>query len=47
MFYIIKKQYSFKPTQKQYIDIINQGYKDCNMDREYLKKRLTDYNIDL
>jgi len=47
MFYIIKKQYSFKPPQRWYVDIINQGYKDCNMDREYLKKRLTHYNIDL
>ena len=47
MFYIIKRQYSFKPPQRWYVDIINQGYKDCNMDREYLKKRLTHYNIDL
>ena len=47
MFYIIKRQYSFKPPQKQYIDIINQGYKDCNIDREYLKKKLKQYNIDL
>ena len=47
MFYIIKRQYSFKPPQRWYVDIINQGYKDCNIDREYLKKRLTDYNIDL
>ena len=47
MFYIIKRQYSFRPPQRWYVDIINQGYKDCNMDREYLKKRLTHYNIDL
>ena len=47
MFYIIKKQYSFKPPQKQYIDIINQGYKDCDLDIEYLKKRLRYFNIDL
>ena len=47
MFYIIKGQYSFKPPQRWYVDIINQGYKDCNMDREYLKKRLRHYNIDL
>jgi hypothetical protein len=47
MFYIIKRQYSFKPPQRWYVDIINQGYKDCNIDREYLKKRLTRYNIDL
>jgi len=47
MFYIIKRQYSFKPPQRWYVDIINQGYKDCNMDREYLKKKLTHYNVDL
>jgi hypothetical protein len=47
MFYIIKRQYSFKPPQKWYVDIINQGYKDCNIDRKYLKKRLRRYNIDL
>ena len=47
MFYIIKRQYSFKPPQRWYVDIVNQGYKDCNMDREYLKKRLTHYNVDL
>ena len=47
MFYIIKRQYSFKPPQRWYVDIINQGYKDCNIDREYLIKRLKHYNIDL
>ena len=47
MFYIIKRQYSFKPPQRWYVDIINQGYKDCNIDREYLRKRLKHYNIDL
>ena len=47
MFYIIKRQFSFKPPQRWYVDIINQGYKDCKIDREYLKKRLTYYNIDL
>jgi hypothetical protein len=47
MFYIIKRQYSFKPPQRWYVDIINQGYKDCNIDRKYLKKRLRRYNVDL
>ena len=47
MFYIIKRQYSFKPPQRWYVDIINQGYKDCNIDREYLIKKLKHYNIDL
>ena len=47
MFYIMKRQNSFKPPLRQYVDIINQGYKDCNLDREYLKKRLSHYNIEL
>ena len=47
MFYIMKKKYSFKPPLRQYVDIINQGYKDCNIDREYLIKRLKHYNIEL
>ena len=47
MFYIIKSQYSFKSPQRQYIDMIYQGYKDCDLDTEYLKTRLRHYNIDL
>ena len=47
MFYIMKGKYSFKPPQRQYLNIINQGYEDCNLDREYLKKRLSHYNIEL
>ena len=47
MYYIIKRQYLFKPPKRMYIDIINQGYKDCNIDTEYLKKKLKQYNIDL
>ena len=47
MFYIVKREYSFKPPQRQYLDIINQGYKDCKIDRKYLKRELKQYNIDL
>ena len=47
MFYIIKRQYSFKQPQRRYVNIINQGYKDCQIDREYLRRRLRHYNIDL
>ena len=47
MYYIIKRQYLFKPPTRVYIDIIKQGYKDCNIDREYLKKKLKQYNINL
>ena len=47
MFYIMKRQHSFKPPLRQYVDIINQGYKDCNLNREHLIKRLRYYNIEL
>ena len=32
MFYIMKKYY-FKNPPKSYIDIINEGYKNCNIDK--------------
>ena len=47
MFYIMKRQFSFKSPLRQYVDIIDQGYKDCNLDREYLKGKLIYYNIEL
>ena len=47
MFYIMKRQFSFKSPLRQYVDIIDQGYKDCNLDRKYLKEKLIYYNIEL
>ena len=47
MFYIMKRQHSFKPPLRSYVDTISQGYIDCDLDMEYLKKRLTHYNIEL
>ena len=47
MFYIMKRRYSFKLPRRSYVDTINQGYVDCNLDAEYLKRRLTYYNIAL
>ena len=47
MFYIMQRQHSFKSPKRQYVNIINQGYKDCNLDIEYLKKILSYYNIKL
>ena len=47
MFYIIKRRYSFKRPERSYVDTINQGYVHCNLDAEYLKRRLTYYNITL
>jgi len=46
MFYIMKKKYSFKLPLRQYVNVIEQGYKDCNLDRDHLKKRLRYYNIE-
>ena len=45
MFYIMKRRYSFKPPLRSYVDTISQGYVDCNLDIEYLRIRLTYYNI--
>ena len=47
MFYIIKRKHLFKSPKREYLDIINQGYLDCNLDRKYLAKSLTKYNIEL
>ena len=47
MFYIMKRRYSFKPPRRSYVDKINQLYVNCNLDTEYLKRRLTYYNIAL
>ena len=47
MFYIMKRRYSFKLPRRSYVDTINQGYVDCNLDTDYLKRRLTYYNIAL
>ncbi len=47
MFYIMKRRYSFKPPLRSYVDTIRQGYVNCNLDTEYLKRRLTYYNIAL
>jgi len=46
MFYIIKKKFSIQLPIKQYSDLIFQGYKDCNLDREYLRKRIRDHKIE-
>ena len=43
MFYIMKRRYSFKPPLRSYVDTIRQGYLHCNLDTEYLKRRLTPY----
>tara|TARA_B100001105_G_C22057879_1_gene301061 strand:+ start:64 stop:447 length:384 start_codon:yes stop_codon:yes gene_type:complete len=47
LFYIIKRNYIFKRPLREYVDIISQGYKDCDLDNEYLKRRLAHYSIEL
>ena len=46
MFYYMETC-SFEKPSERYINIIKQGYKDCNIDIEYLRRRLQYYNIDL
>ena len=38
LFYIIKNDFKYKTPLRRYLNTINQGYIDCNLDREYLKK---------
>ena len=47
MFYFMKSPHSFKSPLRQYIDVINQGYKDCDLDNDYLKNILRNYTIEL
>ena len=44
MFYIMDTC-SFKNPSKRYVNIIKKGYEDCNLELDYLKKRLTYYKI--
>ena len=47
LFYIIKNDFKYKTPLRRYLNTINQGYIDCNLDREYLKKRLSHHNMEL
>ena len=44
MFYIMETC-KFKKPSKRYVDIIVEGYKNCNLDLKYLKDRLSYYKI--
>ena len=44
MFYIMDS-FSFKNPSKRYVDVIKEGYEDCNLDLDYLKKTLSYYKI--
>ena len=45
MFYIMDTC-SFKKPSMRYINIIKEGYKNCNLDLNFLKERLSHYNIE-
>ena len=45
MFYIMDTC-SFKKPSKRYVNLIIQGYKNCNLDLNYLKERLRYYDIE-
>ncbi len=44
MFYIMKTC-AFRKPSKRYVNLIKAGYKNCNLDLNYLKKRLSYYKI--
>mgnify|MGYP001330767491 CR=1 FL=1 len=40
MTYIMVKKSPFKFPSEKYLNIVKQGYKDCNLNKKYLKKAL-------
>ena len=44
MFYIMETC-SFKKPSQRYINIIKEGYKDCDLDLGYLERKTSNYNI--
>ena len=45
MFYIMDKCSYIKPS-KRYVNIVKEGYKNCNLDLNYLKERLFYFNME-
>ena len=45
LFYI-QKTYTKRSPSSIYLHTIIQGYKDCNLDSNYLKKRIYNYKVD-
>ncbi len=41
MTYIMPKKTPFKYPNEKYLNVIEQGYKDCKLDKKYLNKALT------
>ena len=40
MTYTMVKKTIFKFPNERYLNIVKRGYKDCNLDKNYLKKAL-------
>ena len=40
MTYTMVKKTSFKFPTERYLDIVKQGYEDCELDKKFLKKAL-------
>ena len=40
MTYIMVNKSPFKFPSEKYLNVVKQGYKDCNLDKKYLKKAL-------
>ena len=45
MTYTMVKKSIFMYPSERYLNIIKQGYKDCNLDNQYLKKAFKKLNI--
>ena len=43
MTYIMPKKTTFRYPTERYLNIVKQGYKDCKLDKKYLKKALANF----
>ena len=43
MTYIMPKKTTFRYPTERYLNVIKQGYKDCKLDKKYLKKALVNF----
>ncbi len=43
MTYIMPKKTNFRYPTERYLNVVKQGYKDCELDQKYLKKALVNF----
>ena len=43
MTYTMVKKTGFKYPTERYLNVVKRGYKDCNLDKKFLKKALTNF----